>query len=173
MAITYVAIATVTVTSSSGASSIDFTSIPQSYTDLLILLSSRSTRSATGDSVLYTLNGSSSSRSFIALEGRPNTNDFGTYKDTTALVFGVTGAANTTASAFSSGSLYLPNYTNSNNKSGSADISQEANTSTGYQSIYNNTWANSSAITSISLVYGTGPNFAQYSTATLYGIKNS
>ena len=44
MPVTYKPIATVTV-GAGGAASIDFTSIPGTYTDLLVLISARSTRS--------------------------------------------------------------------------------------------------------------------------------
>ena len=60
-----------------------------------------------------------------------------------------------------------------NNKSVSIDSVTESNdTSYGYQALVAGLWSNSAAITNITLTPETG-NYAQYSTATLYGIKNS
>jgi len=75
-----------------------------------------------------------------------------------------------TASTFASGEMYIPNYAGSNSKSFSADSVQETNASLAYSYLMAGLWSNSSAITSIALTPFTG-NFAQYSTATLYGIK--
>ena len=52
------------------------------------------------------------------------------------------------------------------------DAVTENNGTAAIASFFATQWADTSAITSLSLVFGTG-NFAQYSTATLYGIKNS
>ena len=55
MATTYKAIATVTV-GSGGAANIEFTSIPATYTDLVIHLSGRTTRNDTADDIGIELN---------------------------------------------------------------------------------------------------------------------
>jgi len=75
-----------------------------------------------------------------------------------------------TASTFASGEMYIPNYAGSNSKSFSADSVQETNASLAYSYLIAGLWSDSSAINSIALTPLTG-NFAQHSTATLYGIK--
>ena len=80
----------------------------------------------------------------------------------------------TTSNTFSNTEIYIPNYTSSNNKSISVDAVTESTSNPIYASIVAGLWANSSAISSIKLapMYGS-LSYVQYSTATLYGIKNS
>jgi hypothetical protein len=78
-----------------------------------------------------------------------------------------------TASTFSNGELYIPNYAGSNNKSSSADGVNENNDTSALSALTANLWSNTAAITSIKLTPATAGNFVQYSTAVLYGIKNS
>jgi len=173
MANTYEAITTVTV-GSGGASTIEFTSIPATYTDLCVQISPRSDRAATQDVLLFTVNNNTSNRSFLTIEGRPGTPSTVSFEDTTVLFIGAIAGNTMTASTFSSASLYIPNYASSNNKSFSSEVVAEGNTSIPYLTISANLWSNSSAITSIQLYLETsGTKFMQYSTATLYGIKNS
>jgi hypothetical protein len=170
MANTFVKIASATV-GAGGASSIDFTSIPGTYTDLIILTSLRTTRN-TGDaaSISITFNGSSSSRSSRILYG----NGSGTLSYTDTILEGGFAAQNTgtTANTFSNHQYYISNYAGSNNKSLSIDSAHENNATTAYALLNSALWSNTSAITSIKLE-NVGFNFVQYSTATLYGIKNS
>jgi len=69
--------------------------------------------------------------------------------------------------------LYIPNYAGSANKSASSDSVRENNATGSIQlRLVASLWSNAAAITSVKLVPDYG-NFAIYSTATLYGIKNS
>jgi hypothetical protein len=77
-----------------------------------------------------------------------------------------------TASTFGNGEVYIPNYAGSTNKSMSADGVSENNGTEAYTDLIANLWSNTSAITSI-LLYPDSGTWQQYSTATLYGIKNS
>ena len=170
MATTYKAIATVTV-GSGGAASISFSSIPSTYTDLLILYSGRDVR--TGD--VYSnwkieFNGSSSNLSCRLLYGTGSSAASGT--DTT--IYGWQPGDSATASTFSNNLIYIPNYTSSNYKSVSIDTVEENNTTSAYMGLTAGLWSNTAAITSITIKsYYASVNQAQYSTATLYGIKNS
>jgi len=171
MATTYQAIAEVTV-GASGTASIDFTSIPQTFTDLVVKLSSRSASGTTG--VGATLNSDTGSNyTARALEGDGATvySNAATYS---SLQMGSSnGGTDTTSNTFASSELYIPNYAGSNNKSASSDAVTENNATTAYATMRASLWSNTSAITSITLKNSNGNNFAQYSTATLYGIKNS
>jgi len=171
MATTYEAIATTTV-GSGGAANIEFTSIPGTYTDLCILLSARQSGTGASNSRL-TFNNNTTSYSSRQLYGTGSTAGSDTGSGiSTAILAGFSTENNNTASTFSNHQIYVPNYTSSNNKSVSIDAVQETNASTAYMNIVAGLWSNASAITSVKLTPETG-SWVQYSTATLYGIKNS
>ena len=86
---------------------------------------------------------------------------------------GYIDGGNATASTFGNTMLYIPNYTSSNNKSSSSDGVAETNATNVNMAMIANLWSNTAAITSIKLTPATGATLQQYSTATLYGIKNS
>lgn len=170
MATTFIKIQTVTV-GVAGSSSIDFTSIPQTYTDLKLFVSARDTNASTQTNTLLRVNGLTTSiyshkrllgtGSSVISDG--STQGFMYWASTPALT--------ATANVFGSIECYIPNYTSANNKSLSVDSVVE-NNATGADAILNaGLIATTSAITSIALTCST--LFAQYSTATLYGIKSS
>jgi hypothetical protein len=171
MANTYTLIASSTV-GSGGASNIDFTSIPATYTDLCVLVSARSARSGQLiDSLKITFNGSTTTYSsrYLSGDGASASSYTG---NTSSINEPLINAATSTASTFANYSIYIPNYAGSNNKSVSIDFVVENNATTGYDQLVAGLWSNSSAITQITLtpVFST---LVQYSTAYLYGIKNS
>ena len=165
---TFTLIASSTV-GSGGAANITFSSIPSTFTDLIIKLSARSSDSATSAGVVMQFNGSSSSLTYRLLEGDGST--AASYNGTTGRI-GVTDAATSTASTFGSLEVYIPNYAGSTNKSSSTDSVQETNGTTAYADLSANLWSNTAAITSIALTLQAG-NFVQHSTAYLYGVKNA
>jgi hypothetical protein len=179
MANTYVQIGSTVTVGSGGAATINFSSIPATFTDLVVKVSARS---AVVDLTTYidmTINGDTGAyydhknvsgmyNSTVTTQTFSNQNSFYLYQ---------MSASNATASTFSNIEVYIPNYTSTNSKSISADGVAESNTATGtnralalsaglYHPVSN------VAITSITLT-GNGGNFEQYSTASLYGIKNS
>ena len=170
MAFTFKAIATVTV-GSGGASTIDFTSIPATYTDLLIKISSRDGRSATGTNIIINFNGSNTNLSYRRLTG--NGTSAGSNSGTGGVV-GYSVSATATTDTFSNLEIYIPNYTSANYKSCSSDAVNENNATSSFMALVATLWSDTSAITSISLFPTVAAtNFVQYTTATLYGIKNS
>ena len=173
MPTTYEAIATVTV-GSGGAASIDFTSIPATFTDLAIKLSARSNYSNVNDYASFTINGNTASLSNRFLYATGTTVGSGSYGSPANKIQGTIGGATATSSTFGSFEMYIPNYAGSSNKSISVDSVTENNaTNQGEFWLSAGLWANTSAITSINIAPYYGTLFAQYSTATLYGIKNS
>ena len=170
MATTFTKIADVTV-GSGGASSIDFSSIPATYTDLCVKVSARTSRTSTAtDWVKISFNGSTSNLSMKLVYGEGSS--VGSYGDT-AIYGGISSNA-ATSSTFGNTDIYIPNYAGSNNKSVSMDSVGETNAGTGnYLSLTAGLWSSSSAINQVTLTPYTGPNFLQYTTATLYGISNS
>jgi hypothetical protein len=169
----YNLIATTTV-GAAGAASIVFSGIPQTYTDLVIKLSARS--SATGGSVVDSpfvdfngLTTNQSARWVRTVDGSTVASQTDTR---TYLPFSVTRDT-ATASVFGNGELYIPNYAGSTNKSFSADGVAENNATAAGLGLTANLWSNTAAITSITLTLSSGGNFMQHSSASLYGIKNS
>jgi hypothetical protein len=164
MAVTHKLIETVTVTASGGAASIVFNSIPQTYTDLKVLLSLQNPsgsvdilgkfNTATTNFTARYLYGSGSS----ALSGNGTSGYFG-HVSTSANIFGNTA-------------IYIPNYTSSTNKLYSSDSVGEANGVTSYLFFVAGLWSNTSAITSMEF-YPNANLWGQYSSASLYGINNS
>jgi hypothetical protein len=171
MAYTYSKIASVTV-GSGGSSSIDFIAIPQNYTDLLLKVS---VRSANDTVYAISFNSNTSNYSGRTLRGSGaatasyQTSDYS--YGTTAIGIGYVSSA---ASTFVNADIYIPNYASSNNKSLSMDSVSEQNTASPiYMNLTAGLWSNAAAINSIKLdcANAQGFIFAQYSTATLYGIK--
>lgn len=178
MALTYTAIATVTVTGSTAAS-IEFTSIPATYTDLLIKLSLRSdytSFSGATQQLYMTFNNSGTSYSARQLYGDGSSATSAALSDSGTVISIInTNSDSSTASTFSSTEIYIPNYAGSNNKSASAESVTENNGTAALAGLTAGLWSNTSAITSIKFVpqTATGASWKQYSTATLYGIKNT
>lgn len=171
MANTFELIASSTV-GSGGAASIDFTSIPSTYTDICLKYALRASTSSNNKDCYITLNGSTSGFSGIYLQGN-GASLAGSF--TLARYVGNVPDSTATASTFSNSELYIPNYAGSTNKSFSVDTVQENNTSTAGQALTQfiaGLWSNTAAITSISIAPSSG-TFVQYSTAYLYGVKNA
>jgi len=161
------AIQTVTV-GAGGASSIDFTNIPQTYTDLLLLTSLRNTSSSWEGWYLY-FNNSNSNLSVRYLLGQGSAASSGSISSGYG---GTVPGANVTASTFENSCVYVPNYAGSNNKSYSSDNVAENNSTVGYQNLIAGLWSQTSAITRFT-IYPVGGTFVQYSTATLYGVTSA
>ena len=172
MANTYTLISSVTV-GAGGASSIGFTSIPSTYTDLLIFYSLRASNAA-----LYNVpdlrpndqqptNTAANNERYVQGDGSSATSGAdGTLKM-------VIPAASNTSNTFSNSFVYVPNYTSSNYKSINIDSVDENNGTTGYTTMYTGLWDRTAAISSFYIYPSASANFVQYSTAYLYGIKNS
>jgi len=158
----------------SAQSSVVFTSIDNSYTDLKIMASVRSAFTDITDYLYFTFSGSSTYNSTKVLFGSGvNTGSFN-WSSATGVTAGIINAANNTSSTFSSVDIYIPNYLASKYKSVSSDTVQEGNTGTNIYATLNAGLSQSNtAISSITLRTETGNNFVANSSFYLYGIKNS
>jgi len=172
MANTYTLISSVTV-GSGGAANIEFTSIPATYTDLLVKVSPRSTRATVNkDNMFIQLNSSSANFSGRSLYGS-GSGSGASYVDTPdGYVSYAVCAAGATANTFSNIELYIPNYTSSNYKFISTDGVGETNDTAQEMGFHATLWSNTAAITGVKFTLAVG-NFVQYSTAYLYGISNA
>ncbi len=171
MANTFELIASSTV-GSGGASSIDFTSIPSSFKNIVIKTNLRASSSANNWYLMrLTFNSDTTSGNYSArlLGGFGSS----TYSSTSSYYSGYIPSAARTASTFGNNEIFIPNYSGSTAKSISTDSVTEGNGSS-YEilGIWAGLWTGTSAISSISIASDTG-NLAQYSTAYLYGIKSS
>ena len=171
MATTYTLISSVTV-GSGGAANMDFTSIPQTYTDLKIVISARNTAASGVESqILLTVNGNGSNGSWKLLYGNGSAAVSGAGSG--YLQPAHAPSATTTANTFGNAEIYFPNYTSTTTyKSFSSDFVTENNATSSLLGIYANLWSSNSAITQLTLTSNVS-NFVQYSTAYLYGISNA
>lgn len=164
-------IATTTV-GAGGASSVTFSSIPQVYTDLLIKASARTdaTPGVAVNNITAQFNGvTSSSYSEKGLGGNGSSAYSQSYSRTVVGV-GLANSSSSTSNTFGNTDIYIPNYTSSNYKSTSADGVTENNATASWVEMDAGLFSNTSPISSITLT--SGGNFLQYSTFTLYGIRN-
>ena len=173
MATTYTLISSVTV-GSGGASSIDFTSIPADYTDLVVKLSVRDNSAAVGNAYNLQFNSDTNGNNYAhILLYAINGSTVGTEKNTTNGYLNYISSANATSSVFSNSEIYIPNYLSSNYKSASHEGVAENNGSDGRLGLNAYLWSSTSAITSIQIKAYSPQTFVQYSTAYLYGISNA
>ena len=161
------------VVGSGGAASVTFSSIPQTYTDLLVKCSTRI--AGTGGNAVANLtiqfNGSQSNFSGKGLGGNGSASYSSNYSASNMILTDTTTATSLT---FSNNDFYIPNYTSSNYKSFSIDSVIENNATASWAELDAGLWSNTAAITSITFLdYTLSNNLAQYSTFYLYGIKNS
>ena len=161
-------IASTTVTASAGQANIDFQNIPQGYTDLIISISPRN--SSTENAFRVRINNDSSSiysaRWLLGTGAAASSNN---HSSQTAAFVGRMSMSSDTASTFGSVNVYIPNYTSSTAKSISSEAVTENNGTTAYQSLFAALYTGTSAISRLTLIPDAN-NFAQYSTATLYGV---
>lgn len=171
---TYTLISSNVLTSS--AASVTFSSIPATYTDLVLRISARSDASSFYDFLQLRINGLSTSiysdtTLYAALT--PLSTRGSNVAQLYSPRFSVNGASST-SSTFASTEIYIPSYTASQNKPVSAFGVTETNASDdAYKSIGAGLIRETGAITSIVLNLITGPNFVSGSSFYLYGISNA
>jgi hypothetical protein len=160
-------------TLNASAASITFSSIPQTFTDLVVKVSLKTTRTTDYvDDFRLTFNGSSTGYSFKGVANyngtvRSDQNASASYIYANAAT---ASHASQTPNTFCNSEIYVPNYTSANNKSVSIDSTTEQNGTQIWQNLQAALWSNSAAINSITLVPDVAANFVQYSSVSLYGV---
>jgi hypothetical protein len=160
---------------SSSAASITFSSIPATYTDLVIRMSTRfasgtfgefSVRFNSDTSALYSdtiLYGSGSAAGSYANSGSTSLNGILNGEGTSQ-----------TANTFSNNELYIPSYTASQSKPIGASSATENNATTAYISANAGLYRSNTAISSITLIDDINSrSFAAGSSFDLYGVSNA
>ena len=153
----------------SSAASVTFSSIPATYTDLVLRISAN----GNGSSLLYaSINPSNSNHSYRALYGTGTTAASGDTGSGSSLF--EMGSIGTATNVFGSTEIYIPNYTVSANKPVSGFGVREINSATSNKiSAIAALWSNTSAVTSIEFGTIGGSGFNTGSSFYLYGVKNS
>jgi hypothetical protein len=151
--------------------SVTFSSIPQGYTDLKVVISSRTNRANAVDSLGFYFNGDATVARYTTkvLYGTGTavaSNSPSTVNDEAMF----TSGDSATASTFGNSELYIPNYTSSNQKSASVDSVGENNATTARMNIAAILYNQTTAISSITFIPITGTTILANSTFTLYGI---
>lgn len=169
---TYTLIQPAVVVGAGGATSIDFTTIPSTYTDLVIKLSARYDQSSDNAAYIRFNSDSGSNYSYRYIFGSGSTASSAAASSQIFSNMGISVASSYTASTFSNSEIYIPNYAGSTQKSMSGDNVQENNATTAFSTLTAGLWTGTAAITSIRLLPASG-NFVQHSTAYLYGVSNA
>jgi hypothetical protein len=153
----------------STASSVVFSSIPATFTDLKLLISARSQSGGAFEGLYISLNGTNSNFTGTYLQGigsgTPSSGSIARY-------VGIVTASAATGNTFSNIEIYFCNYASSNYKSFSSDSVTENNATLSFAEFHAGLWSDATAINSITLTPTTA-GFATGSTFYLYGIKNS
>jgi hypothetical protein len=172
MANTFIQIGSTITVGSGGSSTLDFSSIPATYTDLVLKMSVRgTTTSPDRDALLSNIKFNNTSTTYSAtwIAAATNTFSFGG-----GALAGYVNASSWTAGTFASNEIYIPNYAGSQQKTFAVVSAPEQNV-TNYDSKIGmgaNLWNGTGAINQITIGLDYG-NFAQHSTASLYGILKS
>ena len=172
MATTYTLISSNTLSSS--AASVTFSSIPSTYTDLVLRISARTATTGQAiDTITFQFNSSGGTAySVTRLSGDGSTAASSRNSGVSVINgFFVLDAADATANTFGSVEFYVPSYTASQNKPVSVIGAQEDNNASARIAATAGLWQNTAAITSITATGG--GNFVSGSSFYLYGIKNS
>ena len=169
MADTLVLISAFTV-GAGGSTTIDFTSIPGTYNDLMLHVSARSVRAQTQDGMNMKFNGSTDFATYYAANiGTILQSAGGGGAPSVGSIVGSTA----TASTFSNHWIYISNYTVADWKPVLVNGVRPNNSATVFETDQMaKVWSSNSTVTTITL-YNDNSNFAQYTTAYLYGISNS
>ena len=169
MANTYTLIASNTLSSS--AASVTFSSIPNTYTDLVVKASVRMTVVGNFDELYLQFNSSTAaihSRTDLygngtsAFSGRDSSRDY--------ISLWYANASSSTTSTFTNIEYYIPSYTANQNKPVGISSASEANATLAYINATAGLFRSTSEITTIK-IYPISANFASDSSFWLYGIK--
>ncbi|NBQ85323.1 MAG: hypothetical protein EBU03_04280 [Methylophilaceae bacterium] len=176
MANTFELIASSTV-GSGGAANIDFTSIASTWTDLVLKVSGRSTASFTRRTMRVTINNSVTASDYadryLLGSGSAASSSADAAGSQSYIVAWDLPAATGTANTFANIEIYIPNYASTSAyKSLSIDGVGEENGTTAYMGLVAGIYNQNTAISRITVAPDSG-NFAQYSTAYLYGVNNA
>jgi hypothetical protein len=154
-------------------SGVEFTSIPQTFTDVVLQVSGRSSTGSTRADIFLTINGDTGSnysiRRLIGFDSGSVQSYAESGTPTQTNLISITGNG-ATADTFGNLGFYFPNYTSTTTKSFSVDNTAENNSTSAYiMGIFAGRYTTSSAITSIK-IEPQSSNFMTGSILSLYGV---
>jgi len=168
----YDSIATTTV-GAGGASSVDFTSIPSTYTHLQVRYLARGSFSGNEIQIRMRLNSDTGNNyARHLLEGDGSTAAAYATASGSLMALGSIPAATGTASAFGAGVVDILDYANTSKYKTSRTLSGQDRNGAGTIDLASSLWMNTNAVTTVSVFPDSG-NFSQYSIVALYGIKGA
>jgi hypothetical protein len=148
-----------------GASTIVFSSIPQTFTDLLLVTSLRDNNNSVVDYAGLQFNTVTTGFTSTGLEGTGTA----TARTSRGTFWLPINGDTSTASQFGNSSLYIFNYTSSTIKVMNVDSTTSTFGNPSITAILAAQWSGTAAINSITL-YGAGVSFMQNSAVSLYGV---
>ena len=153
------------------AASITFSSIPATYTDLVLKCSTRLTGTS-GTTLSLQLNSdTTANKSFTQIRGDGATAASNRSTAETNFYIGFQNSSSTTANTFTNAEVYIPNYAGSVNKVASSFSAQESNATTAYLYATANLWSATTVISGLTIT--SAGTFAIDSSFYLYGISNA
>lgn len=176
MANTYTLIQAQTL--ASATLTVTFSSIPATYTDLVLRHSARTVSADPNEILVYTFNGGVGGTTYSVTQVRGNGSVANSNATTNAssLYGGYTDADAATANTFGNAEVYIPSYLVAQNKPVSSfSVSENNSAAAGAAWIVANAGLSRStaAVSSIVIAGINGVNFMANSSFYLYGIKNS
>ena len=173
----YDSIATTTV-GSGGASFVEFTSIPSTYTHLQVRISSRSPYSSTVefDSLTLRVNGDTANNySYHGLKGNGSAASIDTGNTNSFNKLGEQVDDAYSASIFTGFVIDLLDYANTSKYKTFRSLGGADTNGAGSVALYSGLWQSTSAVTSLRFYSGTGlaRGFNEYTKFALYGIKGA
>lgn len=163
-----------TTTLGASAASVTFSSIPGIYKHLYLFFNVRTDRASNSDTVNWQANGDGGNNYDHIYNLSLNAAISGaTTTAATSAQFARVDAATSTASNFGGGYALWPNYSNASVKKicVAHSVAFGANAAASILLIVTGSgWRSTAAITSITLIPNTGPNFVANSTFSLYGV---
>jgi hypothetical protein len=165
-----------TVTLSTSASSVTFSSIPSTYTHLQIRAIARSTTGGTAqDEIQLTMNGDTGSNyAYQFMYGNGGSAVAASATSQTYIRSAFAPRASATANSFGGLVLDVLDYTNTSKNTSIRSLSGgDLNDSNGLIALCGGLWMNTSAITSLTFRPESGNSFPQYTQFALYGIKGA
>lgn len=172
----FYSIATITV-GNGGASNVEFTNIPATYTHLQVRYTAQSNRSTYGrDLVLLNINSDTSNMSTHSLNGDATTISSGAESNATRIFAGACGTSAAGTYFFGGGVVDILDYANTSKYKTTRTLGgvDHNGTIAGYGGevvLHSGNWRNTNAITSLKFYPNSGSLFSQHSTFALYGIK--
>lgn len=154
-------------TASGSTSTITFSSIPSTYTDVKLIANIRDANTTVGDNLIIRFNSDSTTNySYVSISSSGATASSATTTNATNLISKIKTAIDI-ANTFSYFEMYISNY-NSTSTKPIFIVDAWDNLD-----IWASQWRGTSGITSITLTNSSASNFVANSTFYLYGIKNS